>query len=154
MSQSNGIGETAKHLIRQGGSNKEVLAEVLRLHPGAKTSLKSIIWYRSKMVTDFEDVPSSKEAPGLQPAPPKPVVSAKNGRTSAREVIRASLRGWATNQQALDAAKAAFPTTELNPDDVRGLRTALRRQGERIPTDSEARRRLAGAPWIADLDKR
>ena len=42
----------------------------------------------------------------------------------------------------------------LNSDAVRGLRTSLRRQGKRVPPEFEARRRLAGAPWIADLDKR
>jgi len=155
MKRSGGIGETAKRLIRQGGTNKEVLAEVLRLHTGAKTSLKSVVWYRSKMIADFEDVPSSKKAPGIQKTNSdsiKPPLL--NGRSSAREVIRASLRGWTTNRQALDAARAAFPSMELSPDDVRGIRTELRRQGERIPTDAEARRRLAGEPWASDLTKR
>lgn len=153
MAKSSGIGETAKRLIRSGGTNKEVLAEVLRLHPGAKTSPKSIIWYRSQMMQDFEDIPTSREAPGLDPAISTRVKPVLNGRNSAREVIRASVRGWTTNRQALDAARAAFPTTELNPDDVRGIRAELRRQGERIPTDAEARRLLAGEPWASDLAK-
>ena len=154
MARSSGIGETAKRLIRGGGSNQEVLDEVLRLHQGAKTTLKSIRWYRSRMTQDFEDIPSSREAPGLKLAISTPVKPVLNARSSSREVIRASIRGWTTNRQALDAARAAFPTTELNPDDVRGIRAELRRQGEKVPTDAEARRRLAGEPWAADLTKR
>ena len=65
MVQGSGIGETAKALLRMGATDAEALELVRFLPPDAETSAKSITWYRSKLVSDFENVPSAREAPGL-----------------------------------------------------------------------------------------
>lgn len=164
MEKPEGIGETANRLIRKGATNQEALAEVLRLHPDAKTTLNCIRWYRSKLVCDFEDVPSSREAPGLgrseetqspsttHPATETVHFGGPNGgvRTAALALLRDMLRQWRTNDQALSLARGAYPAGGVSSEDVRTVRAELRRSGEYVPTSAEARRFQIGEPRPTD----
>jgi len=70
---------------------------------------------------------------------------------TAREVARASLREWKTNQQVLDDVLAAWPEKEYTTLDISDVRSRTRSKDQRIPTDNEVRRWQAGEPWVADL---
>ena len=56
-----GVGDVAKELIRGGKTNEEVLAAVKEQFPDSKTSMASINWYRNKLRSDGEDVPTARE---------------------------------------------------------------------------------------------
>ena len=164
MEKAEGIGETANRLIRKGATNQEALAEVMRIHPDAKTTLNCIRWYRSKLVCDFEDVPSSRQAPGLSESsempPPTPAQTAAdavpsagaNGemRTAALALLRDLLRQWRTNDQALSLARQSYPSGGVSSEDVRTVRAELRRAREYVPTSAEARRFQIGEPRPTD----
>lgn len=62
VSQTGGVGGLALDLLRAGGTNDEVLAEVLRNFPDAGTKMNSVRWYRAQLVLAGEDVPSSVQA--------------------------------------------------------------------------------------------
>lgn len=55
-----GVGDVAKDLIRAGKTNEEVLASIKEQFPEAKTSMASINWYRNKLRSDGEDVPTAR----------------------------------------------------------------------------------------------
>lgn len=148
------IGDTARRLIREGATNEEALAGVLRLHPGAKTTLKSVHWYRWRMRDDFEEVPEAKDAPGLtsavedEPPAPGPVATENvrldrahgDQRASALALLRDVLKQWRTNDQARALVREVHPDVRLTSDDVRTIRAELRRSGQYVPTSAEARR--------------
>lgn len=69
-----GIGDRAKALIREGKTNQEVLTAIKAEFPGANTSMASINWYRNKLRTDGENVPTSRE---LAPKKEKPAKKEK-----------------------------------------------------------------------------
>lgn len=56
-----GVGTVAKEAIRDGKTNEEALEAVQAEFPDAKTSLASINWYRNKMRSDGEKVPTARE---------------------------------------------------------------------------------------------
>lgn len=62
VSQTDGVGGLAIDLLRVGGTNEEVLAEVLRAYPSASTKMNSIRWYRHQLRLAGEDVPSAVQA--------------------------------------------------------------------------------------------
>ena len=144
------IEKVAEDAIRRGLSNQEALDEVLRVHPNAKTKIASVMWYRNRLRSNGENVPKAREieadagATPIQPAP-------QPGPSQHLDVVRASLRDWKTNQQALEAAFAAFPNAKVNLRDVAGARSRMREKDKQIPTDNEARRRQEGRSWAADL---
>ena len=55
------IGSAACDAIRAGKTNDETLAIVKKDFPEAKTSLASINWYRNKLRSDGEKVPTARE---------------------------------------------------------------------------------------------
>ena len=55
------IGAVAMEAIRAGKTNEEALEAVKAEFPDAKTSLASINWYRNKMRSDGEKVPTARE---------------------------------------------------------------------------------------------
>ncbi len=55
------------------------------------------------------------------------------------KVVEAAMRKGATNKQALALARATFPDAEPSAASVSWYRTNLRKRGEDIPTDQEAR---------------
>lgn len=57
-----GIGEVARQAIRAGMTNAEALSAVTSRFPGARTTLRDISWYRSKLRNDGGDIPSNSEA--------------------------------------------------------------------------------------------
>lgn len=55
------------------------------------------------------------------------------------KVVEGSIRKGATNKQALALARESFPQAETSAASVAWYRTNLRKNGEDVPTDSEAR---------------
>ncbi|KFH18462.1 hypothetical protein ELZ19_06930 [Brucella abortus] len=56
-----GVGAVAIEAIRAGKTNEEALEAVKAEFPDAKTSLASINWYRNKLRSDGEKVPTARE---------------------------------------------------------------------------------------------
>lgn len=56
-----GVGDAAIDAIRAGKTNEEALEAVKAEFPDAKTSLASINWYRNKLRSDGEKVPTARE---------------------------------------------------------------------------------------------
>lgn len=56
-----GVGTVAIEAIRAGKTNEEALEAVKAEFPEAKTSLASINWYRNKLRSDGEKVPTARE---------------------------------------------------------------------------------------------
>jgi len=150
------IEKVAEDALRRGLTNQEALEEVLRIHLTAKTSIKSIMWYRNRLRSNGENVLMARELKEVvssdqQADTGQPLAPTKALSGSHLDVVRASLRDWKTNLQALEAAQTAFPNAKVNLRDVSSVRTRLRDKNERIPTDNEARRRQEGRPWASDL---
>jgi hypothetical protein len=61
-------------------------------------------------------------------------------------VVREQLLAGATNQDALDAAKAEFPQSATTLATVSWYRNDLRAKGEKVPTAREAAKARAEAP--------
>lgn len=83
-----GVGTAAREAIAAGKTNEEVLAAVKREFPTAKASLASINWYRNKMRSDGEKVPTARElkkqnAPAKEPKVPKAPKAAVAAKASA-----------------------------------------------------------------------
>ncbi len=55
------IGAVAKDYIKQGFSNEEVLERIVRTFPEGNTSIKSIMWYRSRMRKTDRSIPTNRE---------------------------------------------------------------------------------------------
>jgi len=56
-----GVGTVAIGALRGGKTNEETLEAVKAEFPDAKTSLASINWYRNKLRSDGEQVPTARE---------------------------------------------------------------------------------------------
>lgn len=56
-----GVGTVAVEAIRAGKTNDEALQAVKKAFPDAGTSLASINWYRNKLRSDGEKVPTARE---------------------------------------------------------------------------------------------
>ena len=55
------------------------------------------------------------------------------------KVAESAMRRGATNKQALALVRASFPDAETSAASIAWYRTNLRKRGEDIPTDQEAR---------------
>lgn len=62
------------------------------------------------------------------------------------KVVEGALRRGATNKQALALARKTFPDAETSAASVAWYRTNLRKRGENVPTDQEARQADAYVP--------
>lgn len=124
-----------------------MLTEVLKIHPDANTTVKSVMWYRNRLRKNGEKVPTSTEAK-TNVSTRKPIPTSRGAHLN---VVRASLRDWQTNQQALEAAMSEFPNSRVNLRDISSVRNSLRRNDEKVPTDNEARRRQERRSIAADL---
>lgn len=56
-----GVGDVAITALRDGKDNEEVLAIVKKKFPEAAVSASSIAWYRNKLRSDGEKVPTARE---------------------------------------------------------------------------------------------
>lgn len=57
----NGVGTVAIKALKAGKTNEEALAAVQKAFPDANTSLASVGWYRNKLRSAGEDVPTARE---------------------------------------------------------------------------------------------
>ena len=55
------IGAVAKDYIEQGFSDEEVLERIVHTFPEGNTSIKSIMWYRSRMRKTDRSIPTNRE---------------------------------------------------------------------------------------------
>lgn len=62
------------------------------------------------------------------------------------KVAESAMRRGATNKQALALVRSAFPDAETSAASIAWYRTNLRKRGEDIPTDQEARDAKAFTP--------
>lgn len=96
-----GVGDVAKTLIREGKTNGQVLAAIKEQFPEAKTSMASINWYRNKLRSDGEDVPTARSLKADSKA------EAKAAKEAARAEKKAEAeRVKAEKKAAKDAEKA------------------------------------------------
>ncbi len=56
-----GVGDVAIEAIRAGKDNDEVLALVSKKFPDSSVSISSIAWYRNKLRSDGEKVPTARD---------------------------------------------------------------------------------------------
>ena len=56
-----GVGAFAMDLIRKNKTNDQILAEVKKQFPAAKTTVASIAWYRNKLRQDGEKISTARE---------------------------------------------------------------------------------------------
>jgi len=56
-----GVGNAAIDAIRAGKTNEDALKAVQAEFPDAKTTLASINWYRNKLRSDGEDIPTARD---------------------------------------------------------------------------------------------
>lgn len=142
MNKPEGIGETAYRLLKAGATNEETLAEVLSVHPDAKTTMNSIRFYRTKMNNAAKTKVEVKST--------QPVMTEEEARVAGQTLLRDALRNWRSNEQALLEVKGEYPTAGIALEDIRLARLELRRSGEIVPTAPEARRHQIGERWAAD----
>ncbi len=142
MNKPEGIGETAYRLLEAGATNEETLAEVLRVHPDAKTTMNSIRYYRSKLKNAAKVEVEVKSA--------QPVMTREEARVAGQALLRDALRNWKSNEQALLEVKAKYPLAGIALEDIHLARLELRRSGEIVPTAPEARRHQIEERWAAD----
>ncbi len=108
-----GVGDVAKTLIREGKTNEEVLAAIKEQFPDAKTSMASVNWYRNKLRTDGEDVPTARslkagakeEARAAKEAAKAEAKAAKEAEKAAKAEAKAAEK--AEKKRLADEAKAA-----------------------------------------------
>lgn len=107
-----GVGDVAKTLIREGKTNEEVLAAIKEQFPDAKTSMASVNWYRNKLRTDGEDVPTARslkagakeEAKAAKEAAKAEAKAAKEAEKAAKAEAKAAEK--AEKKRLADEAKA------------------------------------------------
>lgn len=56
-----GVGDVAIEALRSGKDNDETLAIVKKKFPKASVSISSIAWYRNKLRSDGEKVPTARD---------------------------------------------------------------------------------------------
>jgi hypothetical protein len=56
-----GVGDAATEAIRAGQTNEEALTAVKAEFPDSKTSLASINWYRNKLRSEDDTIPTARE---------------------------------------------------------------------------------------------
>ena len=111
-----GVGDVAKELIRAGKTNEEVLAAIKEQFPDAKTSMASINWYRNKLRSDGEDVPTARslkadskaEAKAAKEAAKAEAKAAKEAEKAAKAEAKAEAKAAekAEKKRLADEAKA------------------------------------------------
>lgn len=107
-----GVGGVAKTLIREGKTNEQVLAAIKEQFPDAKTSMASINWYRNKLRSDGEDVPTARslkadskaEAKAAKEAAKAEAKAAKEAEKAAKAEAKAAEK--AEKKRLADEAKA------------------------------------------------
>jgi hypothetical protein len=140
-------GSSAKHLImaaiRAGKSNAEVAEEVRRAVPGSAVKEGVVSFYRGQMRRAGEEVPTNWD---VRPAREKPPVRPTAKKDTVGNVAEEAIRGGATDGEALEAVRAAFPGARTTPDGIAFYRSRLRKAGEPVPTSSEVKRSRAAEP--------
>ncbi|UGL62801.1 hypothetical protein [Xanthomonas phage MET13-T1] len=121
-----GVGEIAKGLIRDGKTNEEVLAAIREQFPEAKTSMASINWYRNKLRSDGEKVPTARELKGDAKAEAK---AKKDAEKAAKK--EAAEKAKAEKKAAKEAEKQAKKeAAQKAKDEAKAQKEADAQRGE------------------------
>lgn len=59
--KTTGVGDLAVASLRDGKDNEEVLAIVKKKFPDSSVSISSIAWYRNKLRSEGEKVPTARD---------------------------------------------------------------------------------------------
>lgn len=104
-----GVGDVAKQLIRDGLGNKEVLAEVQKQFPDAKTTMASVNWYRNHLRGLGENVKTARELAQVGKPTAEEVAAAKQAKKDEAKAEREkkAAEKKAAKQAEKDAAKQA-----------------------------------------------
>lgn len=79
-----GIGTVAMEAIRAGKTNQQALEQVMKEFPEGNTSLASINWYRNKLRSDGENVPTSRDLAKAAKGDEKPAAKPAAKPTAAK----------------------------------------------------------------------
>lgn len=104
--EKSGIGEAAARAIRAGMTNAEALSAVMAEFPGARTTLRDISWYRSKLRSDGGDIPSNSDAENARCNETRSERGAGSERRSGDSSAAARKAGWTENGPAASSAPA------------------------------------------------
>lgn len=144
MKSKKPIGEITIDAIIRGATNEEVIEEVLKVHPEAKTSDSTVAWYRTRLKSAGARIPSAREAPGIDKGykPPKLQSSSERStRQKAREIVCDVMLAKGTNTQAFNAASEKFPDSGIRKREVSDLRHILvHLPNKNVLSDLEARK--------------
>jgi hypothetical protein len=144
MPEKRSIGEIIIDAILRGATNEQAIWEVLKVHPSANTSEKSITWYRNRLKAAGAETPSARQAPGIdkgfKPPKPKPY-SDRSDLQKARGIACEVMIENGTNEQAFRKACEKFPEVEMRKREVSDLRHILVHMPEKdVLTDAQARK--------------
>lgn len=138
------IGEIIIDAILRGATNEQAIGEVLRAHSDANTNEKSITWYRNRLKAAGAEIPSARQAPGIDSGyvPPKvKPYSERSDLQKARGVACEVMISNGTNELAFREACERFPKAEIRKREVSDLRHILVHwPNKNVLTDAQARR--------------
>lgn len=144
MTTIRSIGGAIIDAILHGATNEEAIGKALAFDPDAKTTEKSVSWYRTRLKSAGARVPSAREAPGFDEnhKPPKPrPVNEGSALQRARGVICEVIAEKGTNEQAFREAVEKFPDSGIRKREVTDLRHVLLPwKGDEVLTDKQARK--------------
>lgn len=131
------VKDVAEVAIKQGKTNEEVLAVILKRCPGAKTTLNAVAWYRNDLRKRDKSVPYSREISFKRNAKKrgkiKPKVKQRNTSAPIGDAISAALRAGKTNQEVLVIIKKKHPKAKTTLNSIAWYRNDLRNRGEKVP---------------------
>lgn len=130
-----GVGDVAKTLIREGKTNEEVLAAIKEQFPDAKTSMASINWYRNKLRSDGEDVPTARSLKA----------GAKEEAKAAKEAAKAEKKAEADRVKAeKKAAKDAEKAEKKAAADKAKADAKAEKEAAKAKADADAKAKAEG----------
>jgi len=157
--QSPTVAQVAQEAILRGATNAEVAVVVRAKFPDSVISEDGAAGYRTALRAVGLSVLTNRQAqasvptvaqPVPRPArePARPSRPVRGGPTVAA-VAKAALRAWATDAEALAVVRAALPEARTTHDGIAFYRSAMRAEGEAVPTSSEVRRVRAGTAVLS-----
>lgn len=138
--------DTIAALIRGGlmsGKGPEaIIADVKKAFPKAKTGVGTVNNYRSLLRKQGADIPTVRQKRASKT--PKKLAKTSKKRTIS-DVIRTALLAGKTNDEVIEAVKKEFPNAKTGRNSVVIQRSKLRKEGKRLPSSWEARKKAAAA---------
>jgi hypothetical protein len=112
-----GVGALAIEMIRGGSSNEDVLKAIQEKFPEAKTTMASVNWYRNKLRTEGEHVPTARDlkrkAAEAAAAANPPAEKPKRQRKAKAAPAEATSEAPASEQPASSEAPASEQPADI-----------------------------------------